>query len=170
MCSSDLLAWKRLKKSKPAVFGMLIIGVAILISVFAYQLAPDNTPDANEMLPEIALAPPGFSIEFLKVKKDAEENSASFVSRFFSGTENSYRMIPVLNHHVNGKFLTADAYTGEGLEPDTLTFNLADIAFANSLTDTSTKIENGKIVFTDYNNCQQKISLTELQQIGRAHV
>ena len=158
------LAWKRLKKSKPAVFGMIIISVAILVSVFAYQLAPDNTPDANEMLPEIALEPPGFSIQFLKVKKDAEENSSSFITNFFSGKENSYRMIPVLNHQVNGKFLTADAYTGEGLEPDTLTFNLADIAFANSLTDTSTKIENGKIVFTDYNNRLQKISLNELQQ------
>ena len=158
------LARKRLKKSKPAVFGMIIISVAILVSVFAYQLAPDNTPDANEMLPEIALEPPGFSIQFLKVKKDAEENSSSFITNFFSGKENSYRMIPVLNHQVNGKFLTADAYTGEGLEPDTLTFNLADIAFANSLTDTSTKIENGKIVFTDYNNRLQKISLNELQQ------
>ena len=162
--SPAALAWRRLKKSKPAVFGMVLIAIAIFISVFAYQLSPDNTPDANEMLPEIALMPPGFAIDFLKVKKDKEENQSSFITNFFSGKENSFKLIPVLKHEVKGKFLIAYSFTGEGLEPDTLTFNLADVAFANSLSDTSTKTENGKIIFTDFSGHQQKIPLTELRQ------
>ena len=45
-----------------------------------------------------------------------------------------------------------------------MTFNLADVAFANSLSDTSAQIENGQIVFKNFKNKQQKISIAELQQ------
>lgn len=158
------LAWRRLKKSKPAMVGLFLIALAIFISAFAYIFSTDNSPNANEMIPELALQHPGFSIEFLKVKKDREEISESFIGKYFIGTENNYRMIPILEHHIEGKYVTVKSFQGEGLDPEILTFNLADVAFANSLNDTLVQIENGQIVFKNFNNHQQKISLIQLQQ------
>ncbi|MCW3125231.1 MAG: Peptide transporter, partial [Bacteroidetes bacterium] len=41
-------AWMRFKRNKVAVFGLGVIIITFLIAVFAYQIAPDKTPDANE--------------------------------------------------------------------------------------------------------------------------
>lgn len=158
------LAWRRLKKSTPAMVGLFLIALAIFISAFAYIFSTDNSTNANEMIPELALQHPGFSIEFLKVKKDKDAISESFIGKYFTGTENSYRMIPILEKHIEGKYVTVKSFQGEGLDPEPLTFNLADVAYANSLSDTSAQIENQQIVFKNFKNEQQKISLAELQQ------
>ncbi len=158
------LAWRRLKKSKPAMIGLCVIGAAIFISVFAHSFSVDDSPNANEMIPELALQPPGFSMEFLKVKKDREENPSSFINNFFSGEENSYRMIPVLEHKVEGKYLIVKSFQGDGLDPEQMTFNMADAAFSNSLNDTSVTVENGEVVYKNFNNQRRKIQLAELRR------
>ncbi len=45
--------WKRLKKNKPAFAGLLIIAIAFLIALFAYVIAPDNSPNADLQTVEI---------------------------------------------------------------------------------------------------------------------
>ncbi|MFM2363753.1 MAG: hypothetical protein RLZZ316_2655, partial [Bacteroidota bacterium] len=52
-------AWRRLKKNKGAVFGMAVILLSILISLFAYLLAPDASANANRMIVEIGGKTPG---------------------------------------------------------------------------------------------------------------
>ena len=54
--------WKRFKKNRPAFAGLIIIGLVILLSVFAPLLAPDSSPDGRRQLIEAAAAPPGTSI------------------------------------------------------------------------------------------------------------
>ncbi|HEX3766856.1 MAG TPA: ABC transporter permease, partial [Puia sp.] len=36
--------WRRLKKNRGAVFGMIIIVLSLLTALFAYFLAPDHSP------------------------------------------------------------------------------------------------------------------------------
>ena len=62
------MIWKRFKKNKLALAGLIFIGFCIIASVFGFLVAPDHTPDVNKMYPDIALKKPGFSCEFLKVK------------------------------------------------------------------------------------------------------
>ena len=63
--SPNQKALRRLLKNKSAVFGMVVIIIALFLAIFAYLLAPDSTPNANEQIPEIATRRPGFSAQIL---------------------------------------------------------------------------------------------------------
>lgn len=58
--------WKRLKHNKGAVFGLTVISLAVLISVFAYVIAPDNSLNADTQTVEIQAKNPGYKQNFLK--------------------------------------------------------------------------------------------------------
>ena len=44
---------KRLIKNKAAVFGLVIIGIAVIVAIFGYLIAPDNSPNADSQAVEI---------------------------------------------------------------------------------------------------------------------
>ena len=48
---------------------MIVICFAILLAVFGYFIAPDNSPYANRIIPAIANQQAGFEIELLRVKR-----------------------------------------------------------------------------------------------------
>lgn len=89
------MIWKRFKRNKLAVAGLVFFGISLLVSVFGYVAVPDHTAEVNIMYPEIALKKPGFSCDFLKVKsKGFEKNNFSFLS-IFKGWDSRYDLIPV---------------------------------------------------------------------------
>jgi ABC-type antimicrobial peptide transport system permease subunit len=59
--------WKRYRKNKGAMFGLLIILIAIFISIFGYLIAPDSSPNADLQTVEIQAKKPGYSQLFLKI-------------------------------------------------------------------------------------------------------
>jgi ABC-type dipeptide/oligopeptide/nickel transport system permease subunit len=62
--------WHRFKKKKLAMAGLFFILIASLAAIFGYLIAPDNTPDANYQIPELALKPIGFSTQLLVTPKE----------------------------------------------------------------------------------------------------
>ena len=56
--------WKRLKKNRGAMFGLIVIVLAVLISIFGYVIAPDNSPNADLQTVEIQAKKPGYKQEF----------------------------------------------------------------------------------------------------------
>src|SRR5882672_12125636 len=87
--------WKRLRKNKGAVFGMIIIIIAIIVAITAYFLAPDNSPDANRMIVEIGGRKPGFKQQFLLLRKERKTNETSFFHHLLFGEEDIYNYIPI---------------------------------------------------------------------------
>ena len=82
-------AWRRLKKNKGAMAGLFIILVSVFIAVFCYLIAPDPSPFANRIILEIGGAKPGYTQNFLLVKK-AQPQSADFFSRLFFGKPDQF--------------------------------------------------------------------------------
>ncbi len=70
--------WKRLRKNKGALFGIVVICFAVFTALFCYIIAPDNSPDANRMIPEISDQKAGFDIQFLLLKKRTPPKSKAF--------------------------------------------------------------------------------------------
>lgn len=103
--------WKKLRRNKGAVFGLCIIVMALFIALFAYVLAPDNTPDANRIIVEIAAKKPGYQQEFFKLKK---ENSNS-VRNYFSGKEDTYQYIPISSYRTFSDSIEVDKYVDDGI-------------------------------------------------------
>lgn len=91
-------AWRRLKKNKGAVFGLIVIAISVIIAIFAYFIAPDPSPYANRIILEIGGEKPGFKQSFLKVKKEKDVSSTGFFSRLVAGKEDPYTYLPITSH------------------------------------------------------------------------
>ncbi len=113
--SFQAAAWRRLKKNKGAVFGMIIIMIAVLIAVFAYFIAPDPSPYANRIIVEIDGKKPGFKQSFIKVKKDKDVVSTGFFKQLITGKEDVYHYVPILSHEQKSDSIIVQKYIDEGV-------------------------------------------------------
>ena len=108
-------AWKRLRKNKGAVFGLIIIILSVVTAVFAYFIAPDPSPFANRIILEIGGNKPGFTQSFIKLKRDREIPVQNFFSRLVSGKEDHYYHIPIVSSEETGDSIVVQKYIDEGV-------------------------------------------------------
>lgn len=108
--------WRRLRRNKGALFGLIIIGIALFVALAAYYIAPDPSPDANRMIVEIGGRKPGFSQQFLLIKRDKKQDPVSFRQRLISGREDEYSYIPINSYIVKGDSLIVQKFVDEGVE------------------------------------------------------
>lgn len=86
--------WSKLQAKKVSLVSLVFIILAALMSIFAYTFIEDSSPNANEQMPEIALAPPGFTTKVLKLSKAHDNIGTNWFSSYFFGTENKYILQP----------------------------------------------------------------------------
>ncbi len=96
------------------MFGLAVIALSFIVAVFAYFIAPDHTPYANMMTVEIGGKKPGFTMEFLKVKKEASRET-SFFSWLLNGKEEPYSLLPVINYKKVDDSVIVQKYIDEGI-------------------------------------------------------
>jgi ABC-type dipeptide/oligopeptide/nickel transport system permease subunit len=101
--------WQRLKKNKAALFGLLIIGIAVFISLSGYLIAPDASPNADLQTVEIQAKKPGYSQLFLKIP-DKKNISHSWHSRLTSGIAEDFRYLPISGYRVLGDAVAVNKY------------------------------------------------------------
>lgn len=106
--------YKRLKKNKGALFGLVIIVISFVVAVFAYFIAPDNTPNANLMTVEIGGEKPGFKMQFLKVENRKVEK-LFFWEQLLNGKDQSYFLIPITAWKQVGDSLVVQKFIDEGI-------------------------------------------------------
>ncbi len=70
---------------------MLAIGIAL----FGYLIAPDNTPDANTQISELALREPGFRAMLLPVFLGRDPEKTSLIKQILHGRTSATRLIPI---------------------------------------------------------------------------
>jgi peptide/nickel transport system permease protein len=113
--SFQAVAWRRLRKNKGAVTGMIIILLSIIIALFAYFIAPDYSPYANRIILETGGEKPGFTQKFLLVKNEKNIPATGFVSRLLFGKEDNYFFIPVNSYSIKGDSIIVDKFIDEGV-------------------------------------------------------
>src|SRR6476619_2147234 len=99
-------AWKRPKKNKGAMAGLIMIILAILVAIFSYVIAPDQTHYANRSILEIVGEKPGFKQNFLLVKKP-QQRPGNFLKEVFTGKYDHYDFIPVVSTQDKGDSIYA---------------------------------------------------------------
>jgi peptide/nickel transport system permease protein len=115
--------------SKPvSLASLLFIIIASLASIFAFLFIDDASPNANEQMPEIALARPGFSTQVLLLPKLIGNKNNSFFKSLFFGEENDYLFQPfkeikfnaedveILSHYDQVKFIPYTEILSTGYE------------------------------------------------------
>src|SRR6185312_1946667 len=109
-------AWRRLKKNKGAIMGLIIICLSVLVGIFGYFISPDSTPNADRQIVEIQARKPGFSQLFLKVKKEKTIASTGFFQRLFSGAEDKYIYVPINNFKETKDSVIVEKYIDEDVQ------------------------------------------------------
>ncbi len=107
--------WRRLKRNKGALFGIVIIVLALFVALLAYVLAPDGTPNANRMIVEIGGQKPGYKQQFLLLPKERAVEQVSFFTRLLSGREDRYQYIPITSYTKTGDSLIIQQFIDEGI-------------------------------------------------------
>jgi ABC-type dipeptide/oligopeptide/nickel transport system permease subunit len=109
-------SWRRLKKNKGAIFGLVIICISILAGLFAYFIINDPTPNADRQIVEIQAKKPGYTQLFIKVKKQKNISNTGFFQRLFYGEEDKFDLIPINSYQVLNDSVIVQKYIDEGVE------------------------------------------------------
>jgi ABC-type dipeptide/oligopeptide/nickel transport system permease subunit len=109
-------AWRRLKKNKAAVFGIIVIALAVLVAIFSYFIAPDDSPFANRMTVEIGGKKPGYTQQFLLLKNETVADHNGLFNRLLYGKEDDYNYIPINNYQQHADSIIVQKYIDDGLQ------------------------------------------------------
>ncbi|MFM6924969.1 MAG: ABC transporter permease [Ferruginibacter sp.] len=101
--------WKRLKKNRGALFGLIVIVLAVLISVLGYVIAPDNSPNADLQTVEIQAKKPGYEQQFLKIFSK-ETAGGNWLDHFINGRKNNFQIIPIKGYRINADSLLVNKF------------------------------------------------------------
>ena len=116
MTAANRSIGSRLLRNKSALFGLIVIGAAIVVAVTAYFIAPDPSPDANRIIVEIGGRRPGFRQLFLLLKKERQPAPVGFFSCLLNGREDRYEYIPINGYTLLGDSLIVRKFIDEGVE------------------------------------------------------
>ena len=131
------LALRKFFKNFWGVFSLSFLVVCVLIAVFAYALAPDNSKNANQMHLSIHSQKPGFSVDILTIPATASEQSSLEV--FFMGKEVTATEIPINGFEVNEPYLTIFEYTPDGTQGLQKQLMLSDFPGSKNLDEVVSK-------------------------------
>ena len=107
--------WRRLRKNKGAVSGMIIISIALFTAVFAYFISPDPSPYANRIILEMGGKKPGYHQSFIKLKKEKTIDQRGILSQLLNGKEDEYYFAPITSYNIVGDSIIVQKYLDEGL-------------------------------------------------------
>ena len=165
-------AWKKLKKNKIAVFGMVIISASIVVAILGPLIQPDDTPDANEMALQLTTKKPGFTVKTLRVTKNREEINSNIFKKIVFGEERPYREIPIYDYWFEGENIVVESFTGlevnNGIEAR---YNLADVVYSINFNNLFKRTPDGYLEFYDFKGNRIGRSIEDLiEEIEKNHV
>lgn len=122
--------WRKFKNDKLAMFGLMLVILATLISILGYLITPDSTPYANDQKPELLIKKPGFEAKILQVKKNDRFQHINWFQKMLFGKVNEYTNIPYHSYSFSGFDIIVEEYTGNTPNNGTkIAFNLADVVY-----------------------------------------
>lgn len=106
------IALQKFKRNFWGVFSFCFLVGCVLLAIFAYALAPDNSRNANQMHLSIHSKNPGFEVKMLTIPTEVEEQNP--LSVFFFGKENVDTEIPVSEFSLKSDGIEIIEYTPDG--------------------------------------------------------
>lgn len=107
--SLQSLALQKFKKNLWGVLSFWYILLCLVVGIFAYFLAPDDSENANSMALSIHSKPPGFSVQVLELPNQNEQGQ-SWWSQSFFGKESSNELIPIESFRIENGILYYQEY------------------------------------------------------------
>ncbi len=155
--SLSYMAWKRFKRNKLSMIGLVVIAISVVVFISGYLITPDPTPNSNDQKPELQIKPPGFGIRMLKVRKNEEPHHVNWFMKMLFGQQSDFTYVTMYDYTFSDNDIVVEEYTGN--EPNRGTkmrFNLADVVYDINYNLTVKNDEkNGAIEFYQYSTSQK---------------
>ncbi|MBS3915955.1 MAG: ABC transporter permease [Bacteroidetes bacterium] len=110
---------KRLFRIPAFSIGFILTILFLLPAIPGYLIAPDNSPDANEIVPEIANRKPGFICNFIRISNTQNSNENSMLTTWLHGETPAGNLIPFQKSSLTSK---GDSMRIQTLENEIRTF------------------------------------------------
>ncbi len=130
--------WKKFRKNKFAVGGLLFILATMLIGILGYLVTPDQTPMANTMHLQLSNKKPGRSFKFLIISQNPSIQQVSIFEKMLYGQEANFKSIPINSYKITGTKVDVEAYIGDDEAGEHKTYNIKDICSSCDLTQVTT--------------------------------
>lgn len=180
--SPNQKALRRLLRNKPALFGLVVIAVAVLVAILGYAISPDATPDANDQMPSVALKNPGFKVKMLKIKKNRVVEQPNLFSKLLFGAPSEFDFVPINSYafqqtqqdsstlppQYNAAFLYEkyageDPTTGQLIKGVINTLHPVNIVYTVNPDNPKITIDKTTYQFFDLKNKAQSVDIEEIK-------
>ncbi len=108
------IALQKFKGNFWGVFSFGFLVLCVLLAIFAYALAPDNSENANQMHLSIHSKNPGFSVKMLTIPAAVEGKNPLAV--FFFGKKNADTEIPISKYRLGPNSIEITEYAPDGTD------------------------------------------------------
>ena len=166
--SLSVQTWRRFKRNKLAMFGLLLIAVASIISILGFLITPDSSPYANDQKPELHIKKPGFKAQMLLARKNEPSHKEGFINKMIFGEVSDFSYIPAYTYSFKGFDVVVEEFTGN--EPNNgnkIAYNLADVVYDinNNYPIKNDSVKN-QIEFYQLSTGEKlKLNVSDLQKI-----
>lgn len=106
------LAWLRFTKDSAAIFGSVVILIAVVLAILGPLITPDGSPHANRQMIELAAKKPGSTFTFLKIPR-ANPDERGLLERMINGQPEAFSWVPIHAHSFTTDTLTIERFTGD---------------------------------------------------------
>jgi peptide/nickel transport system permease protein len=127
------IALKKFKKNGWGMVSFSFLIICVLIAIFSYALAPDNSLNANQMHLSIHSKNPGFKVTILTIPEKTEPQNS--LSVFFFGKKTTSTEIPIADYTLNEKDIQIIEYSSDGSRGLEKNFQLSRFYDVNSTKD-----------------------------------
>lgn len=131
--SLSQIALQKFKRNFWGVFSFGFLTLCVLLAIFAYALAPDNSQNANQMHLSIHSKNPGFSVDILSIPSAVEDQNP--IAVFFFGKKNADTEIPISNYLLEEDSIEITEYTSDAAEGLQKKYHLSLFPKAKSLNE-----------------------------------
>lgn len=169
--SPNQKAMRRLLRNKPALFGLVVIAISILVAILGYVIAPDATPNANDQMATVALKNPGFKVKMLKIRKNRDIEQPNWFSKLLFGAPSEFDFVPINNLSFQSppsvfyeKYAGEDPTTGQLLKGVVASLHPVDIVYAINPDNSKITSEETKYTFFDLKNQTQTVDAEQVKK------
>ena len=185
--SPNQKAMKRLLRNKPALFGLAVIAISILVAILGYVIAPDATPNANDQMAAVALKNPGFTVKMLKIKKNRDIEQPNLFSKLLFGAPSEFDFVPINNSFYPPspnnrdastvsepffyeKYAGEDPTTGQLLKGVTASLHPVDIVYAINPDNAVITSDKTNYTYFDLKNQAQSVDKEQVKKQVQSQV
>lgn len=158
------------------MFGLFTIILAALVAALGGLIRPDATPDANTHLNSVKNKPPGFNMDFLKVRYNKSiEDKYFWELMFFGGQPREHDLVPITDYSFERGEIMVKKYQGGSkdaeMAAEKVPFKLADVLYPLDVSRPYKVMDNGKVSFYTLNDGKKLLSVEEMKErIKEEHI